>query len=89
MRRIGDSDNLLINAKANRFAAEFLLPTETLSTYVKKHNRGNINLDNWNNHALLRLIAQLQIDYQVPYRMIVKRLHEIDSINKQVKKNCY
>ncbi|KJS21725.1 MAG: hypothetical protein VR72_09575 [Clostridiaceae bacterium BRH_c20a] len=86
LRRFGDSDVLLINAKANRFAAEFLLPTETLATYVKKHNRGNINLGNWNNHALLRLIAQLQIDYQVPYRMIVKRLQEIESINMHVKK---
>lgn len=85
LRRFGDSDDELINAKANRFAAEFLLPTETLSTYVKKHNRGNINLGEWNRHALLRLIAQLQIDYQVPYKMIVKRLHEIDSIKNLIK----
>lgn len=81
LRRMGEPDDELIDAKANRFAAEFLLPTESLTTYVKKHNRGEVFLKNWSKNAILRLIAQIQIDYQVPYRMIVKRLYEVDSIN--------
>lgn len=80
LQRISEPDDELINAKANRFAAEFLLPTETLITLVKKHNRGSIKLGNWNDNALLRLIVQVQIDYQVPYKMIVKRLNEIEAI---------
>jgi len=80
LQRIGSSDDELTNAKANRFAAEFLLPTETLITYVRKHNRGKIDLISWNKSALLRLIVQLQIEFQVPYQMIVKRLSEIKSI---------
>jgi len=85
--RIGEPDDKLINAKANRFAAEFLLPTETLVTHVRKHNRGAINLDNWNQLMLLRFIAQIQIDYQVPYRMIVKRLREIEAIKEDIFEN--
>lgn len=86
IHRLKDPDDEIINAKANRFAAEFLLSTESLNKFVKKHNRGEINLNTWELISLLRLVAQLQIDFQVPYRMIVKRLYEIkavDSNNKE------
>ncbi|GAU79585.1 ImmA/IrrE family metallo-endopeptidase [Fusibacter sp. 3D3] len=85
LQRISEPDDDLTNAKANRFAAEFLLPTETLVTLVKKHNRGKTNLELWNENALLRLIVQVQIDFQVPYKMIVKRLSEIEAITTSLK----
>ncbi|MBK5252991.1 MAG: ImmA/IrrE family metallo-endopeptidase [Peptostreptococcaceae bacterium] len=85
IQRISEPDDELINSKANRFAAEFLLPTETLITLVKKQNRGSVDLDKWSNNALLRLIVQIQIDYQVPYKMIVKRLNEIGAIEQSLK----
>ena len=85
VRRTVEPDEDIVNAKANRFAAEFLLPTESLEIFVKKHNRGEIDLGNWESVSLMRLIAQLQIDYQVPYRMIVKRLNEIKAIKGDVK----
>lgn len=83
IKRFGDSDDKIINAKANRFAAEFLLPTESLQKYIKKHNRGEMFIGNWPINSLLRIIIQLQIDYQVPYRMIAKRLNEIKAIDTE------
>ena len=85
IQRISEPDDEFMNAKANRFAAEFLLPTETLITLVKKHNRGSVELEKWNNNALLRLIVQIQIDYKVPYKMIVRRLKEIGAIEQSLK----
>ncbi len=85
LQRISEPDDELTNAKANRFAAEFLLPTESLVTLVKKHNRGSIRLEKWNENALLRMIVQVQIDYQVPYKMIVKRLNEIEAIDTELR----
>ncbi len=85
INRLCNPDDSLISAKANRFAAEFLLPTETLKAFVKKYNRGEVDLENWTIQAILRLITQLQIDYQVPYRMIVKRLKEIDAIKSELR----
>lgn len=84
LMRIGDPDEEFVNIKANRFAAEFLLPTESIKTYVRKHNRGEFDISNWNSFTLLRFISQIQIGYQVPYRMIVKRLFEISAINYEI-----
>ena len=83
--RFGDPDDAWLNTKANRFAAEFLLPTESLTIHVRKNNRGEIDLSQWKTFTLLRFIAQIQTNYQVPYRMIIKRLREIEAIDDNMK----
>lgn len=85
LKRIGDPDEVNLNTKANRFIAEFLLPTESLTTHVRKHNRGEIDLSPWKLFTLLMFIAQIQINYQVLYRMIIMRLHEIEAIEYNLK----
>ncbi|MFX0561150.1 ImmA/IrrE family metallo-endopeptidase [Tepidibacillus infernus] len=84
LRRFGDSDDLLINAKANRFAAEFLLPTETLSTYVKKHE-----IDSINKHVKKELLSIDERDSQSSYYKIGSTLnshvfHKLNSITDKI-----
>lgn len=84
MSRIKGQDNDVREQKANRFAAEFLLPTEKLESEVLEANNGDNNLKNWASSALLRLIAKLHCEYKLPYHAIIRRLKEINSIdNKQ------
>lgn len=87
LKRSGQPDGNKLQAKANRFAAEFLLPTETLETQVKKQNKGNLIINQWSIQAMLRFIAQLHIDYQAPYRTIVKRLFEVGAIAEGILEN--
>lgn len=78
--RISNDDQSLRELKANRFAAEFLLPTEKLEKEIKDINNGNVDLSNWKHTTLLRLIAKVHCEYRLPYKAIVKRLLEIKSI---------
>ncbi|QCT00991.1 protein of unknown function DUF955 [Paenibacillus algicola] len=73
--------------KANRFAAEFLLPTEKLVHEVKEKNKGNQDLKGWPTNALLRLIAEIHCDYRLPFKAIVRRLQEVGAISKTVLEN--
>lgn len=74
-----DADSLR-ELKANRFAAEFLLPSETLEREIQEVNQGDTILYSWNKPALLRLIARIHCDFKLPYKAIVRRLREVGSI---------
>lgn len=78
-RNLDDSQNIR-ELKANRFAAELLLPSDTLENEIKVINKGMITLTNWRHQLLLRFIARLQCDFQLPYKSIVRRLEEINAI---------
>lgn len=67
--------------KANRFAAEFLLPTEKLINEIKDKNDGDLKLTKWGKSRLLRLIAEIHCDYRLPYKAIVRRLHEVGAVH--------
>ncbi|MDR3587940.1 MAG: ImmA/IrrE family metallo-endopeptidase [Desulfosporosinus sp.] len=79
--RISDDPNSPRELKANRFAAEFLLPTDQLVLEIKNVNQGNLDLHRWKHTALLRLIARLHCEYKLPYKAIVRRFEEVGSIN--------
>ena len=69
--------------RANRFAAEFLIPTERLVHEIKEKNNGDQLLIKWTLKGLLRLIAGLHCDYRLPYKALVRRLHEIHAIDDE------
>ena len=70
-----------IEASANRFAAEFLLPESELSRFVRTEF-GMSSLNTVAVKKLLRFIARLQCTWWLPYRSLVKRLKEIDAISE-------
>ncbi|MGE7219634.1 ImmA/IrrE family metallo-endopeptidase [Priestia koreensis] len=77
-----DESSSIRELKANRFAAELLLPSDTLTKEIKSVNKGILDLNSWRYQLLLRFIARLQCDFQLPYKAIVRRLIEIEAINK-------
>ncbi|MGL5765752.1 MAG: ImmA/IrrE family metallo-endopeptidase [Sarcina sp.] len=79
--RIQSRDIPKSELKANRFAAEFLLPTEKLEKEIKNINKGILNLKNWSDFSLLRFIANLHLEYKLPYKAIVRKLYELASIS--------
>lgn len=66
--------------KANRFAAEFLLPSDTLMHEIRRENEGETNLESLSHGALVRFIARIHCEYRLPYKAIVRRLMEISSL---------
>lgn len=70
----------IVEIKANRFAAEFLLPESVLSNIVLSEFK-TYSLKEVNYKALLRFIARIHNIYWIPYKSIVKRLKEIDAIS--------
>ncbi len=72
----------LTEAKANWFAAEFLLPERVLKQQLfaefKTYSLNTIPI-----RTLLRFIARIHCTWWLPYRSIVKRLWEIDAITEQ------
>ncbi len=79
LSRLNGGDNL-VEAKANRFAAEFLLPQNVLKSIVLKEFKGSC-LRTISPRALLRFIARLQCSWSLPYRSLVRALQEIDAID--------
>lgn len=77
-----DQDGDLIEMKADRFAAEFLLPEQALRQIVHREF-GVPSLAGIPMKSLLRFIARLQCTWWLPYRSLVKRLREIDAISDQ------
>lgn len=78
-----DEERNLIEAQANRFAAEFLLPQSVLESIVLNEFRTS-SLQDVQTKKLLRFITRLQCTWWLPYRSLVKRLKEINAIsNKQ------
>jgi Zn-dependent peptidase ImmA (M78 family) len=76
----GDGD--LIEAMANRFAAEFLLPQSILKSIVLKGFKRSC-LQDIRLKTLLRFIARLQCAWWIPYRSLVRALREIDAIDSE------
>lgn len=80
--RVSNSNQSIRELKANRFAAEFLLPTDKLEKEIKEVNDGNIELYKWKHSTLIRFIARLHCEYRLPYKAIVKRLLEINGLSE-------
>lgn len=79
LSRLNDVDNNIIEAKANRFAAEFLLPEMTLKSIILDEFKTS-KLHKISEKTILRFIARLQCTWWLPYRSIVRRLYEIGAI---------
>lgn len=82
LSRLSDIENTLIEAKANRFAAEFLFPEVALKSIILDEFKTS-KLEKVSEKTILRFIARLQCTWWLPYRSIVKRLHEISAISKE------
>ncbi|MBU8906539.1 ImmA/IrrE family metallo-endopeptidase [Desertibacillus haloalkaliphilus] len=80
LSRLEDEENNLVEAKANRFAAEFLLPESVLESIVLTEFKKS-SLQEVQTKTLLRFIARLQCTWWLPYRSLVKRLKEIEAIS--------
>lgn len=82
LSRPEDEENSLIEVKANRFAAEFLLPESVLESILLDEFKTS-TLENIQSKTLLRFIARLHCTWWLPYRSLVKRLHEIGAISSE------
>lgn len=82
LSRLEDDKNSLIEVKANRFAAEFLLPETVLESIVLDEFKTS-SLEMIHHKILLRFIARLHCTWWLPYRALVRRLHEIGSISSK------
>lgn len=71
-----------VEAKANRFAAEFLLPEVTLKSVILEEFYSS-DLTSKSFNSILRFIARLHCTWWLPYRSLVKRLWEIDAISRE------
>lgn len=81
-----DEEDTLIEKKADRFAAEILLPSGVLNSRVIEQFATS-KLDNVSELRLLRFIARLQSEWWLPYRAWVLRLYEEKHITEaQVEK---
>lgn len=82
LSRPEDGESSLIEVKANRFAAEFLLPETVLESIVLDEFKSS-SLEKIQHKALLRFIARLHCTWRLPYRSLVRRLHEIGAISSE------
>ena len=80
LSRPEDEENNLIEVKANRFAAEFLLPETVLESIVLDEFKTS-SLEKIQHKTLLRFIARLHCTWWLPYRSLVRRLREIEAIS--------
>lgn len=78
---IGDRHFVVRNEKlenlANRFAAEFLVQKEALEQELRNMNSSNSQVD-------LGIIIRLMDKFVVPYKTIVRRLYEIEYVNREL-----
>lgn len=81
LSRLEDEENNIIEAKANRFAAELLLPKIVLEGIILDEFNTS-SLEEFDIKTLFRFIARLQCTWWLPYHSIVKRLREINAISK-------
>jgi Zn-dependent peptidase ImmA (M78 family) len=82
LSRPEDEEGSLIEIKANRFAAEFLLPETVLESIVLDEFKTS-TLEKVQHKTLLRFIARLHCTWWLPYRSLVKRMHEIGAISAE------
>lgn len=88
LSRPDDETSMLIEVKANRFAAEFLLPETALQSIVLSEFKTS-SLDKIQQKTLLRFIARLQCTWWLPYRSLVRRLNEIGAISSKQYEELY
>ncbi|MFA5513595.1 MAG: ImmA/IrrE family metallo-endopeptidase [Sphaerochaetaceae bacterium] len=88
LSRQNEQENDSIEAKANWFAAELLLPEEKLKTRVFEEFK-TFSLETVQVKVLLRFIARLHCTWWLPYRSLVKRLLEVQAITKTQHKELY
>ncbi len=74
--------------KADRFAAEFLLPSDVLKDIVAL-TFDVICLEEVSEARLLRFIARLQCEWWLPYKAIINRLFEENHISKKQYDSLY
>lgn len=88
LSRPEDEGKNIIEASANRFAAEFLLPENVLREIILDEFRVS-SIVGIKIKTLVRFIARLQCTWWLPYRSIVKRLREIDAISDNQYEELY
>jgi len=88
LSRLEEEKNNINEIKANRFAAEFLLPEKTLKRIILDEFKRPL-LEKIKTNTLLRFIARLQCAWWLPYKSLVKRLEEIDAISNDQYKLLY
>ncbi len=88
LSRLSEEENSYVEAEANRFAAEFLLPESTLKSIVLDEFKTS-SLRKIQTKMLLRFIARLQCVWWLPYRSLVKRLREIDAVSDEQYERLY
>jgi Zn-dependent peptidase ImmA (M78 family) len=88
LSRLEDEDENIVEAKANRFAAELLFPEVVLEGIVLKEFKTS-SLVEISVQTLLRFIARLQCTWWLPYRSIVRKLNEIKAISEVQYKELY
>jgi Zn-dependent peptidase ImmA (M78 family) len=88
LSRLNDVENNLVEAKANRFAAEFLFPEVALKSIVIEEFKTS-KLEKIPEKTLLRFIVRLQSTWWLPYRPIVKGLSEIGAISQEQYNKLY
>lgn len=71
-----------VEYKANRFAAEFLMPEATLKSIVIEEFKTS-NLEKVQLNVLIRFIGRLQCTWWLPYKSIVRRLNEVKAISSK------
>lgn len=74
-----DKEDDITERKADRFAAELLLPSEVLQKYV---NGIDLNAESF--ARVWRIIARLQSKWWLPYRAIVNRMYEEGYLSERV-----
>ena len=82
LSRPEDEENNLIEVKANRFAAEFLLPETVLESIILDEFKTSA-LYKIQHKTLLRFIARLHCTWWLPYRSLVRRLYETGAITSE------
>ncbi len=88
LSRLENEEKDITEAKANRFAAEFLLPESVLADLVFDEFKAS-SVQNIKTKTLLRFIARVQCTWWLPYRSIVKRLKEINAISEEQYRELY
>lgn len=72
---------------ANRFAAEFLLPDDALKNEIKVFtNSTKCDINNLDNNHFAALCYMLFINYALPLKAIIYRLHEEGYLKNNIKK---
>lgn len=83
-----DEEDKETEKKADRFAAEFLLPADILKEMIVLVFGTSI-LSEVPESRLLRFVARIQCDWWLPYQSIINRLYEEEHISGRQYENLY